>query len=70
MANALRRAKLFAEAGGAQVGEVVQISEDTGFSAPQPVFKQARAAMSAEAAPVERGAVDLEARVTATWRLK
>ncbi|HMN37869.1 MAG TPA: SIMPL domain-containing protein [Hyphomicrobium sp.] len=70
MANALRRAKLYAEAAGAQVGEIVQIQEDVSFPGPRPmVFKQARAAM-AEAAPVERGSQDLEARVIATWKLK
>lgn len=71
MANALRRAKLYAQAAGSDVGEIVQISEEVSQAGPQPVmFKQARAAMAAEAAPVERGAVDLEARVTATWKLK
>lgn len=71
MANALRRAKLYAQAAGADVGEIVQISEDVSHAGPQPVvFKHARAAMAAEAAPVERGSVDLEARVTATWKLK
>lgn len=70
MANALRRAKLYGEAAGAQVGEIVQIQEDVSFPGPRPmVFKQARAAM-ADSVPVERGSQDLEARVTATWRLK
>jgi uncharacterized protein YggE len=70
MANALRRAKLYAAAAGAEVGEIVQISEDTSFSQPRPMMGGARMAMAAEAAPVERGSIDLEARVTATWRLK
>lgn len=70
MDNALRRAKLYAAAAGAEVGEIVQISEDTSFAQPRPMMGGARMAMAAEAAPVERGSVDLEARVTATWRLK
>ncbi|MEZ5900828.1 MAG: SIMPL domain-containing protein [Hyphomicrobiaceae bacterium] len=70
IANALRRAKLYAEAAGAEVGEIVQIQEDVSFSGSRPMaFKQARAAM-AESVPVERGSQDLDARVTATWRLK
>lgn len=70
IANALRRAKLYAQAAGADVGEIVQISEDVSHSAPHPVqFSKARA-MAAESVPVERGSVDLEARVTATWKLK
>lgn len=70
MANALRRAKLFASAAGAEVGEIVQISEDVVSPGPQPVFARARAMAAESAVPVERGEQDLEARVTATWRLK
>jgi uncharacterized protein len=69
MGNALRRAKLLATAGGAEVGEVMQISEDVSFQGPQPVM-YAKRAMAAEAAPVERGSQQLEARVTVTWKLK
>ncbi len=70
MANALRRAKLFAAAGGAEIGEIMQISEDVTFAGPQPVMFGRAKAMSAEAVPVERGSQELEARVTVTWRLK
>lgn len=69
MANALRRAKLLAAAGGAEVGEVVQISEEAVHQGPRPVVFSKRAAM-AEAAPIERGAMELETRVTVTWKLK
>lgn len=68
--NALRRAKLLASASGADVGEVMQISEDVNFQGPQPVVFARKMAMSAEAAPVERGTQELEARVTVTWKLK
>ena len=70
MANALRRAKLFAVAGGAELGEIVQISEDVTYTGPQPVMFGRAKTMSAEAVPVERGSQMLEARVTATWKLK
>lgn len=71
MANALRRAKLYAQAAGSDVGEIVQIAEDVTFSGPpQPMYRTAKASMAAESAPVERGSIDLEARVTATWKLK
>jgi hypothetical protein len=70
IANALRRAKLYAAAAGAEVGEIVQISEETSYTGPRPMMGGARMAMAAEAAPIERGSIDLEARVTATWRLK
>ena len=71
MANALRRAKLFAAAGGAEVGEIVQISEDVSGFTPQPVMFGRAKNMAADAAvPVEHGSQQLEARVTATWKLK
>lgn len=71
MANALRRAKLLAAASGAEVGEVMQISEEVSYAGPQPVVFGRAKAMAAEAAvPVERGSQDLEARVTVTWKLK
>lgn len=67
--NALRRARLLAAAAGAEVGHVLQISEDGEGGPPQPMFRAAKA-MSAGAVPVERGTQALEARVTATWELK
>lgn len=71
MANALRRAKLYAAAAGAEVGEIVQISEEVVTSGPQPMaFKQVRGMAAEASVPVERGSQELEARVTATWKLK
>ncbi len=69
MANALRRAKLFAASAGAEVGEVIAIAED--MAAPiNRQMMQARAAMSSEAVPIERGSQSLEVRVNVTWALK
>lgn len=68
MANARRRADLYASAAGASVGPVLAISESQ--SNPQPrVYGGARAAM-AEAVPVEPGSVDLTVQVHVTWALK
>jgi uncharacterized protein YggE len=67
VANALRRAKLYAEAAGAEVGEVLTIQEG-GESGPRPM-PMARA-MRGEAVPLERGTETLEASVTVTWALK
>lgn len=68
VANALRRAKLLAEAAGAEVGEVLQISEEVAYPVPRPM-NFARAA-KAESVPIEVGTSSLEVRVTATWALK
>lgn len=67
IANALRRAKLYATAAGAEVGEVVSISEEMPEGGPRPMY---RAAKMAAAVPVEPGQQSLEARVTVTWNLK
>lgn len=71
VANAQRRAKLLAEATGAELGKVVHISEDVSYSGPQPVMYEARALKSAAApVPIEQGSQQLEARVTIIWELK
>jgi len=67
VANALRRAKLYAAAAGAEVGEVLTIVEGGG-EPPRPML-MARA-MKAEAVPIERGTETLAANVTITWALK
>ncbi len=66
IANARRRAELYAAAAGAKVGKVVTINEG-GMSEPRPYLAAAR--MSAEAVPVERGQQALDANVTVTWEL-
>lgn len=69
MANALRRARLFAEAAGASVGEVLTIAEDV-FAPPPRPYASGRVAMSADAVPIERGSQALEVRVQVTWALR
>ncbi|HET6388214.1 SIMPL domain-containing protein [Hyphomicrobium sp.] len=69
VANALRRAKLLAAAAGAEVGNVMQISEETVPGGPVP-YGAPRLAKAAAAAPIEVGTSTLEARVTITWALK
>jgi uncharacterized protein YggE len=68
IANARRRAELYAAAAGAKVGRVVQISEGGGPE-PRPYFKAGRVASAMEAVPVERGTQSLAANVTVTWEL-
>lgn len=67
VANALRRAKLYAAAAGAEVGEVLRITEGgDGVMHPMPMAR----AMKSEAVPIERGTETLTASVTVTWALK
>ncbi len=67
--NALRRAKLLAAAAGAEVGNVMQISEETVPGGPIP-YGAPRMEKAVMAAPIEAGTSTLEARVTVTWALK
>ncbi|HUJ38041.1 MAG TPA: SIMPL domain-containing protein, partial [Hyphomicrobium sp.] len=67
VANAQRRAKLYADAAGVQLGEVVSIDEGGG-NTPRPIF--AGRALKADAVPIERGSETLEATVSVTWALK
>ena len=69
MVNALRRAKLLATAAGAEVGEVISISEEVS-GGPQPYQLKMTRMASADSVPVEQGTETLEARVTVTWGLK
>ena len=68
IANARRRAELYATAAGTTVGKVMAIAEGTD-SSPQPYFKAGRAAAMSAAVPIERGSQSLEASVTVTWEL-
>jgi hypothetical protein len=67
VANAIRRAELYAAAAGVGLGEILSIQEG-GDRGPRPM-PMARA-MQAEAVPLERGTEMLEASVTVTWALK
>lgn len=67
VANARRRAELLAAAAGADLGEVVTITEEVSYGGPRPM---AMRAARADAVPIEAGTETLEARVTVTWALK
>jgi uncharacterized protein YggE len=69
MADAIAKAKLFAEAAGAELGEVMTISEQGGY---QPYFeKRAAAPMAASApVPIEAGTESVSMQVSVTWELK
>lgn len=69
IANARRRAKLYADAAGAKVGKVMAINEG-GSVEPRPYFKAGRVAAAMDSVPVERGTQSLEANVTVTWELE
>lgn len=65
--RARQRAALYAEAGGAKLGEVLTISEGAAHT-PRGEPMRLRAAM-AEAVPIEAGSQDIAVHVTVTWAL-
>ncbi len=67
VANALRRAKLFAEAAGATVGDVLTITEE---AMPEPPIFAGRAMAADAAVPIERGSQSLKVSVQVTWSLR
>jgi hypothetical protein len=68
MANALRRAKLYATAAGAEIGEVLTIAEDVRMAGP--VRAKTRATLAAQSVPIEAGTQRLEVEVHVTWALR
>ncbi len=68
--DAKRKAKLYAEAAGLALGDIVSVSEG-GVSAPQPVF-MAQAAMKERSAdvPIAQGEQVISADISIVWALK
>ena len=67
IANARRRAELYAQAAGAQLGPVLRISESGGGFSPMPGERQA---MMRASVPVEPGTRKLEVSVEVTYELR
>jgi uncharacterized protein YggE len=65
IATAQRRARLFAEAAGAELGKALTISEDGVHPMPRPMGRAAMASV-----PIEPGSQALEVNVTVTFELK
>lgn len=62
VAEALRKAELYAAAAGLTLGPVLSISEAADFAPPQPMFRM-EAAMASDAVPVAPGELTVSARV-------
>jgi uncharacterized protein YggE len=67
VADAWRKAELFAGAAGVSLGPILSIAEDQGMMGPTPMFR-VEAAM-ADAVPVAAGETEVTARVTIVWEL-
>jgi hypothetical protein len=69
MANAIRRAKLYAEAAGVELGKVMTISEHVQGLPPQPRYRGREASTMAAATPIEPGQQRLTVNVSVVWEL-
>jgi uncharacterized protein len=69
VADARRKAELYAEAAGVTLGPILMLTESGGMAPPQPIMRMAAAEMSDAAVPVAQGEVNLTASVSITWRL-
>lgn len=69
MANALRRAKLYAAAAGSEIGQVLSISEEVYDIQPR-AAPMTRTAMAGDAVAIEAGSQSLEAKVHVVYALK
>jgi uncharacterized protein YggE len=71
VADALARARLYAEAAGVKLGPIRTISEDSFVRPPQPVGRMMMEAKMADAAvPVAQGEQVIEATVNIVWELE
>ena len=68
VADARRKAEIFARAAGVTLGEPLSISEETG--APAPLFRGKMAAPMAAGAPVAQGEETLSVSVNVSWAIK
>ena len=67
VADARRKAEIYAKAAGVTLGEPISISEE---GAPGPVFRSKMAAPMAAGAPVAQGEETLSVTVSVTWAIK
>src|SRR5262249_46968830 len=66
--NVTDNAKLYTEAAGVGLGQILPITEEE--PSYQPVFREAAAPMAAaKAVPIEAGTASVEVRVRVTWEL-
>lgn len=71
VADARRKAEIYAAAGGFTLGEIISLSEGGGYQPPMPmVMKSAMAADGAGAVPIAQGEQALSIDVSIVWAIK
>jgi len=70
MGDALRKARLYAEAAGVTLKRILSISESGGRPPPVPFVARAMKMEAADTVPVEAGELALAAEVNVTWEIE
>jgi uncharacterized protein len=70
VADALRKANVYAAASGVTLGQIVSLSEGGGYQPPVPVFKSMRAESVSADVPVAQGEQTIAVDVNFTWEIK
>lgn len=70
VADARNKAELYAQAAGVELGEIIQITENTGNAQPRAMARMEMAVMDTSAVPVAEGELGLRAVVTIIFELK
>ena len=66
-ADARKKAELYAEVAGEELGDLVSITESQSYEAPQPFMMKARDEMAASAVPVATGELSFQINVQIGW---
>jgi uncharacterized protein len=70
VADALRKAKVYTEASGVSLGQVISLSEGGGYQPPVPMFKSMRAEGASADVPIAQGEQVIAIDVNFTWEIK
>lgn len=70
MADAIRKARLYAEAAGVQLKRILSITENAGYRPPTPFVARAMKMEAADTVPVAAGDLALTAEVDVTWEIE
>jgi uncharacterized protein YggE len=68
--DAVRKAKLYAEAAQVKLGPITRIEEQGGYRPPQPYMKTMRMAAEASQAPIAQGEQSIEIDVSISWEIR
>jgi len=69
VADAKRKAKLFADAAGIGLGDVLSLSEAVGYPPPAPTFRKSMQSEAASAVPIAQGEQTVSVDVNIVWEI-